>query len=348
LSACPRTTVPYLRTTVPFARTIVLMFENSPAIDLAVGRSSVRQRILALLMDEPGCRLHLREIQRRAGTSPGTASRELAKLVAAGVIDREAEGSQVYFRASTSPLATMLRSLFAVMPTAELGSRPRRLPRTKPAGVGGPVRPAPAPATGGAVTEVEEATAAPDALPAEIADTEPTLSSTTVGRSQTSVASDATPRIVRPGLWTQEWPETQVAETADGATAETTASAAAPTAVETTAKTAVARAADPLGLQVAGRLAESIRSLYGESFRGIYLCGARAAGAAPADADVETIIVLDRVDHYGAELEKTSHLYASLSHEWQIVVSRVFVSEAGWNGDPTGARPPIREEAVAV
>jgi DNA-binding transcriptional ArsR family regulator len=308
------------------------MFENSPAIDLAVGRSSVRQCILALLMDEPGCRLHLREIQRRAGTSPGTASRELAKLVAAGVIDREAEGNQVYFRASTSPLATMLRSLFAVMPAAEFGPRPRRLPRTKPTRAGAPIKLAPADATAVAAAEVDEAPAAPDVLPTEIVDVELTPSSTKVERSEASVASDATARIVRPGLWTQEWPETPVAETA--------ASAASPTAAVT--------AADPLGLQVAGRLAESIRSLYGESLRGIYLCGARAAGPAPADADVETIIVLDRVDHYGAELEKTSHLCAALSHEWRVVVSRVFVSEAGWDGDSTGARPPIRDEAVAV
>jgi predicted nucleotidyltransferase len=99
---------------------------------------------------------------------------------------------------------------------------------------------------------------------------------------------------------------------------------------------------------VAGRLAESIRSLYGDALRGTYLYGSRAAGPAPADADVEMIIVLDRVDHYGAELERTSHLCAALSHEWRLVVSRVFVSEANWNGSPDGVPPAIRAEAVAV
>jgi predicted nucleotidyltransferase/DNA-binding transcriptional ArsR family regulator len=90
--------------------TIVLVFENSASTDLAMGRSSVRRRILTLLA-QPETRLHLREIQRRAGTSPGTASRELGRLVAAGLIEREAEGNQVYFRAATTPLATLLRSL---------------------------------------------------------------------------------------------------------------------------------------------------------------------------------------------------------------------------------------------
>jgi len=81
------------------------MFENRPATDLLIGRSTIRQRILALLVSDPATRLHLREIQRRAGTSPGTASRELAKLVGAGLIEREAEGAQVYFQASATPRA---------------------------------------------------------------------------------------------------------------------------------------------------------------------------------------------------------------------------------------------------
>lgn len=271
------------------------MFENSAAIDLTVGRSSVRQCILALLMDEAGCRLHLREIQRRVGTSPGTASRELAKLVAAGLVEREAEGNQVYFRASTSPLATMLRSLLVAMPASEFGPRPRRLPRARPA------KPA-------ASAEIEAAPA--------------------TGPAEALVATDATPRVVRLGLWTQNRPEAETQEIANGA--------------------APAHPADPLGLDVAGRLAESMRSIYGEALRGTYLCGARAAGPAPADADIETIIVLDRVESYGAELERTSHICAELSHECKLIVSRIFVAEAVWTGDANGTRSSIRAEAVAV
>lgn len=107
------------------------MFENAPLVELALGRSTVRQRILALLMDESVGRLHLREIQRRSATSPGTASRELAKLVAAGLVEREAEGNQVYFRASDTPFAAMLRTLLVAMPAPEFKSRPDRMPRQK-------------------------------------------------------------------------------------------------------------------------------------------------------------------------------------------------------------------------
>jgi hypothetical protein len=80
----------------------------------------------------------------------------------------------------------------------------------------------------------------------------------------------------------------------------------------------------------------------------VYLYGARASGPTAADTDVETIIVLDRIERYGEELERTSHACASLSHEFRLVVSRVFVSEATWNGDPDGVPPRVRGKAVAV
>ena len=105
------------------------MFENKASTDLAMGRSSVRRRILTVLAD-PQTRLHLREIQRRAGTSPGTASRELARLLAAGLVEREAEGNQVYFRGATTPLATMLRSLLtgSSLNRPETDTRPAHAP----------------------------------------------------------------------------------------------------------------------------------------------------------------------------------------------------------------------------
>ena len=94
-------------------------------------------------------------------------------------------------------------------------------------------------------------------------------------------------------------------------------------------------------------MANSVRELYGESLQGVYLYGARAAGTGQADADVEIIVVLDRVEHYGAELERTSHLCSELSHEMNVVVSRMFVADEDWNGGG-GASETIRAEAVAV
>jgi predicted nucleotidyltransferase/DNA-binding HxlR family transcriptional regulator len=63
-----------------------------------LGRSEIRRRILGLLLDTPGERLHLREIARRASTSAGTAARELRRLEEAGLLSRDREGQRVYFR----------------------------------------------------------------------------------------------------------------------------------------------------------------------------------------------------------------------------------------------------------
>jgi len=92
--------------------------EDADLADLALGRSQVRRHILRLLGSVPAGRLHLREIARRVETSPGTASRELGRLVAAGLAEREAEGNQVYFRASGSRLATTLGALLTASATA--------------------------------------------------------------------------------------------------------------------------------------------------------------------------------------------------------------------------------------
>ena len=275
------------------------MFENSAAVELTVGRSSVRQRILALLMDESAGRLHLREIQRRADTSPGTASRELAKLVAAGLIERDAEGNQVYFRVSSSPVATMLRSLLIAMPAPESTPRPPRMPRARAVAAAGRDK-----------------------------------SIATGAEADAGSAGDEAPRLFGSVPLT--------------ATAELTTVAGGAQATAAAPQTDDVQSPDPVGLEIAGRFAESIRSMYGESVRGIYLCGARAAGPVPADTDVETIVVLDRVEHYGSELERTSHLCAALSHESRLIVSRIFVSEASWNGGLDGNPPAVRSEAVAV
>lgn len=73
-----------------------------------------RRRILSLLLLHPERALHVREIARRTGTTPGTLNKELVRLHRAGLLEREAVGNQVRYSADReSPvyeeLAAILR-----------------------------------------------------------------------------------------------------------------------------------------------------------------------------------------------------------------------------------------------
>jgi hypothetical protein len=53
--------------------------------------------LLPILFGQPNRALHLRELVRQCGTGPGAVQRELARLVAAGIVRRESRGRQVCF-----------------------------------------------------------------------------------------------------------------------------------------------------------------------------------------------------------------------------------------------------------
>jgi uncharacterized protein len=83
---------------------------NDGIAEALFGRS--RRAILALLFGQSGQSFYLRQIAGLTGLAVGSVQRELANLVGAGLVDREARGTQVYFRANTrSPVYPELVSL---------------------------------------------------------------------------------------------------------------------------------------------------------------------------------------------------------------------------------------------
>jgi predicted nucleotidyltransferase len=81
--------------------------------------ASYRRRVLALLLLHPQRALHVREIARLTGSTPGTLNKELAKLHAAGLLERERVGNQVRYAANQGcpiypELASILRKTVGV------------------------------------------------------------------------------------------------------------------------------------------------------------------------------------------------------------------------------------------
>lgn len=71
-----------------------------------------RSAVLATLLLRPEATLHVRELARLTGTSPGSLHRELRALAELGLLTREAVGRQVHYRANRdSPVFEELAGL---------------------------------------------------------------------------------------------------------------------------------------------------------------------------------------------------------------------------------------------
>ena len=78
-------------------------------------------------------------------------------------------------------------------------------------------------------------------------------------------------------------------------------------------------------------LRRGLSDLYGARLRGLYLFGSHARQAADAESDVDVLIVLDRIERYGAEVDRTGDFASRLSLKYGVTVSRVFAAEPDCN-----------------
>ena len=73
----------------------------------------VRQGVLAATLTQPDKWWYLSELAERLHTSPSSLQRELASLVASGILVHRREGTRAYFKAETkSPVFRDLQQLF--------------------------------------------------------------------------------------------------------------------------------------------------------------------------------------------------------------------------------------------
>jgi predicted nucleotidyltransferase len=95
-------------------------------------------------------------------------------------------------------------------------------------------------------------------------------------------------------------------------------------------------------------LKRGMEALYGERLNAVYLYGSHARGDQERASDVDVLVVLGHIDSYGAEIDLTSELVSSLSLQYDLSISRVFVSEEAWLGSQSAFFSNVREEAVAA
>jgi predicted nucleotidyltransferase len=85
-----------------------------------------------------------------------------------------------------------------------------------------------------------------------------------------------------------------------------------------------------------------------DRLEGIYLYGSQARGEARVGSDIDVIIVLERDFEYGEMLDQTIDLVADLSLEFDVVISRTFVSKERFQNEMSPFYMNVRREAVPV
>ena len=93
-------------------------------------------------------------------------------------------------------------------------------------------------------------------------------------------------------------------------------------------------------------LRSGLEDLYNDRLAGLYLYGSYARGEQDDESDVDVLIILDHLDHYAVEIERTSHLIAELSLHYGVSISRVFVSQCDWSERQTPFLSSAKLEAI--
>ncbi|MBV9033712.1 MAG: nucleotidyltransferase domain-containing protein [Acidobacteriaceae bacterium] len=95
-------------------------------------------------------------------------------------------------------------------------------------------------------------------------------------------------------------------------------------------------------------LKSGLEDLYGKCLQGLYLYGSYARSEQQWDSDVDILIVLNQINSYGSEIDRTSEIISSLSLKYGVSISRVFVNAETWREPHSGFLSSVREKAIAA
>ena len=89
----------------------------------------------------------------------------------------------------------------------------------------------------------------------------------------------------------------------------------------------------------------SLSALYGDRLRNVFMFGSYARGEQVPESVLDVLIVLDQIDRYGEEVDRTGEITSMLSLSHGVSLSRVFVSESDRREARTPLLQAVRREA---
>lgn len=93
-------------------------------------------------------------------------------------------------------------------------------------------------------------------------------------------------------------------------------------------------------------LRQGLSTILGDRLEAVYLYGSHARGNALPDSDIDVLIVIRKDFDYGEMFDKTIDLAADLSLEYDVVISRAFVSKERFEHETSPFLMNVRREAI--
>ena len=95
-------------------------------------------------------------------------------------------------------------------------------------------------------------------------------------------------------------------------------------------------------------LAHELAQLLGEKLNRIILYGSYARGEARPDSDLDILIVLNGLFDYAALIQQTSELVSRLSLEYDVVISRAFISKDRFETELSPFTMNVQREGILL
>jgi uncharacterized protein len=107
-------------------------------------------------------------------------------------------------------------------------------------------------------------------------------------------------------------------------------------------------AINPVLPSVLSQLALQLRQKYQGRLDQIILFGSHARGEATSDSDIDVLIVLKELVNATTELQNTSQLTAQLCLDYDVLISRMFMSRSRYETEQSPLLNNIRREGLVL
>lgn len=91
-----------------------------------------------------------------------------------------------------------------------------------------------------------------------------------------------------------------------------------------------------------------LKETYGEKLSDVILFGSYARKTASKNSDIDILIVLNYEYDLDQEIERTSHLIADLSLEYDVLVNRLFMSRTYYQTHESSLTRNIHQEGIRL